>query len=264
MLDPWSLVVRTSRTLASPVYFHLAAKHERRVFECASLILSNTELATKSLRDFYPALSSRFVTIMNGCDDEPLPLPRRKRTFVIAYAGEIYIDRDPRLLFRAVGRVVRDLKLTPEHIFLRFIGGVESLNGVSLYTMADQEGVRSHISLGPRRPYAETLKFLADAKMLVLLPQDSYTAIPAKLFEYLRFPSWVLALAEEDSATGLLLKGSGADLVRPDDLEHMIDVIRRRYLEHADGVEPTPIAKQGNFDRQSQARMLLRYLDSLT
>ena len=52
--------------------------------------------------------------------------------------------------------------------------------------------------------------------MLVNLPQDSHLCIPSKVYEYMRYAAWLLALEPADSATALLLRDSAADVVGSD------------------------------------------------
>jgi hypothetical protein len=101
------------------------------------------------------------------------------------------------------------------------------------------------------------MEFLAHATMLVSLPLGDNLTIPAKIFEYLRFDAWVLALAEPTSATGLLLELTAADVVAPNDLDGIVAVLRKRYREHAAGVRATRVAAEGRFSRRAQAEVLL-------
>ena len=261
--DPWSQVERISDDFASPLYFKLAAKHERAVLPGASLVATNTAAAHASLGALYPSLADRIVTVMNGSDDDPLPPPRRDRTFVLAYAGTIYLDRDPRPLFRAAAQVVRELALTPDDFSIRFIGDVGNFSGVPIGEMAREAGVADFVQHGPPRPRHEAMRFLADAAMLVSLPQDSDMAIPAKLFEYVRFNAWLLVMAEPESATGRLLAGSAADVVRPTDEPGLAAVLRQRYEQHRAGIVPEPVGADGRFSRRGQAQPLLDRIDAL-
>ena len=92
--------------------------------------------------------------------------------------------------------------------------------------------------------------------MLVSLPQDTVTAVPGKIFEYVRVPAWLLALAEDDSATAQLLSGSAADICPSRDVDAIARVIRTHYTEFVSGIRPTPIGADGRFDREHQAARL--------
>ena len=98
--------------------------------------------------------------------------------------------------------------------------------------------------------------------MLVSLPQDSDMAIPSKIFEYMRYDAWVLALADRDSATERLLRGSAADVVPPRDLEGLAAVLRKRYLQYSRGERPTRLATDPRYSRREQARRLFDAIEA--
>jgi glycosyltransferase involved in cell wall biosynthesis len=259
--DPWSLVQRVPEVYASPLWLRYAKRYERAAIDSAALVIVNTEPHRTSLRRAYPELRAPIVTVTNGYDDEPLPASRRSSRFVIAYAGTVYLDRDPRPLFRAAARVIRERSLTPEQFALIFMGSGNSLGGVTLTDMARDEGIASYVELRPSAPRREALEFLAGASMLVSLPQDSDMAIPSKVFEYMRYDAWLLALASPGSATELLLRGSNADIAERNDIDAMARIIGRRYDEHVQGIVPAPIADDRRFSREQQANLLF---DALT
>ena len=259
--DPWSLVQRVPEVFASPLWLHYAKRYEREAIDSAALVIVNTEPHRNALRRAYPVLRAPIITVTNGYDDEPLPDSRRTARFVIAYAGTVYLDRDPRPLFRAAARVIRERSLTPEQFALIFMGSGDSLGGVSLIDMARDEGIESYVELRPSAPRRAALEFLAGATMLVSLPQDSDMAIPSKVFEYMRYHAWLLALASPGSATELLLRGSNADIAERNDIDAMARIIGRRYDEHVQGIAPAPIADDRRFSREQQANLLF---DALT
>lgn len=261
--DPWSMQERVGEQMASPVWFRLAEHYERLAVDAAALIAMNTDPSRDAMRARYPEAAERIITVRNGCDDDPLPRVRRDDGFSIRFAGEIYIDRDPRLVFRACARVVRELNLTPRDLRLEFIGDVSHFQGLPLEEIARREGLVGFVETGPFRPRDQALAFLAGAAMLLSLPQDSHLAVPAKIFEYLRFDAWLLVLAHEHSATAQVLRGTDADVVAPGDVDEMARVIRHRYEQFARGERPRALAAGGSFDRRIQAELLLDRIAAL-
>jgi hypothetical protein len=257
MRDPWSLVERVPEHFGSPVWLALARRFERRTVADAAIIATNTEPFRRAMSARYPHARARIMTVMNGYDEGAVPRSDHGHRFVIGYAGAIYLDRDPRPLFRAAACVVHELKLTPADFGIEFIGHVASFGSSTLTELAREEGLDGYVTVGRRLPHRAVMEFLSKAAMLVSLPQDSDLAIPAKIFEYMRFDAWLLALASPESAVGLLLDGSGADVVRPDDVDALTAVIRQRVLEHRNGVRPTCLARDDRFSRRSQACRLL-------
>jgi hypothetical protein len=255
--DPWSLQEYVVGQMASPVWFRLAERYERAAIRQSSVVALNTDPLRDAMLAKYPELRDRAITVRNGCDNERLPKVDKGSRFTIRFAGEIYIDRDPRLVFRAAGRVVRDLALTPREFGFQLIGLVEMFQGVPLTEIARQEGLGGFVETGPYRPRAEALEFLAGASMLLSLPQDARMSIPAKIYEYIQFDAWLLVLARSESPTAALLRGTDADIIAPDDVDRMSEVIRRRYEQFARGERAQPVAASGQFDRVHQARILL-------
>ena len=257
MRDPWSFVERVPEHLASPVWLAFAKRFERRAVADATIIATNTEPFRRAMCDRYPNARARIMTVMNGCDEEAVPPSHHGRRFIIGYAGAIYLDRDPRPLFHAAARVVHDLNLTPADFGIEFIGHVESYGSSRVSDVAREEGLDGYVTIGSRLPHRAVMEFLARAAMLVSLPQNSDLAIPAKIFEYVQFDAWLLALATPESAVGLLLEGSGADVVAPEDVDGLTAVIRERVLQHRNGIRPTRISQDGRFSRRTQACRLL-------
>jgi hypothetical protein len=261
MRDPWSLSERVPEGVASPLWFRLAQRYEAEVVGQAALIVANTETAREALAVAYPEARHRLITAMNGSDDDPIPSSRFGHRFTIAYAGTIYLERHPRSLFQAAAAVVGELGLTPADFGIDFIGA----DGPGyLLEMARQEGVAAFVSSGPARSHGQALEFLASAPMLVAFPGWDRLAVPAKIFECVRFDAWLLALTEPGTAMDRLVRGIGADVVRPNDTAAIAAVIRRRYEEYRRGGRPVRAVPDDRFSRRVQAGILLDAVAELT
>jgi hypothetical protein len=255
MRDPWCAVEVMPHELASRTWFNLAARHEARCIRAARVISTTTEALRRDIVDRYPEVKDRVTTIMNGADRQTIPEVSRGRTFTIAYAGNLYVGRDPRNLFRAVAKVTRELSLTPDDFTVEFMGGVDFARR-PIGDIASDIGVGAFVKTTPARPHKESLRFLAGATMLVSLPQYAHLAIPAKVFEYVQFDAWLLVLAEPESATALLFRDSSADVVEPNDVDGIAAAIKRRFEQHRCGEQPVAVNNDGRFDRARQAARL--------
>lgn len=262
MRDPWASPENMPRALAGRTWMRLTHRYESRCIEQACRVVANTEPARLDLCVRYPSLSGKFATVLNGADpiDVPDPVVTRPNRFTIRYAGNIYFGRDPGPLLKAVARVAHDLDLSPDAFGVEFLGGGE-LARTSIAAAAAETGSSAFVTCLPARPRNEALEFLAGATMLVALPQYARLAIPAKVFEYVQFKAWLLVLADRDSATELLFRESGADLVEPNDVSGIAARIRCRYEQFRAGVRPNPLNADGRFDRSRQAEAMLRLLD---
>ncbi len=262
MRDPWSLQPWLRESVASPLWYRRAESCEAECIAEAKLIVANTQPAHAALAAAYPGARTRIITVMNGSDDDPLPPHRHADRFTIGYAGTIYLDRDPLLLFRAAAKVIESEKLTPEQFGVDILGRFAAEEHVPLLGMATREGIANYVSVEPPRPQQAALEFLAGATMLVIFPGSNTLAIPAKVFEYIRFDSWLLTIAEPASGIAQLLRGSTADVVEPR-VDAVAAAIVARYRDHIAGVRPTRVAVDDRFSRTAQARLLLDAIDEL-
>jgi hypothetical protein len=262
--DPWSLIERWNESVASPWTPRIAYRHERTALREAALVVMNTEPAREAMQALYPEHAARILAVTNGFDDdEALPPSPAGERFRVAYAGTIYLDRNPLMLFRAAARVIQELGLDPKDFAIELMGQVESLDGLSLEQIAETVGIGAFVRVHAPGTRQAAAHFLATANLLVSLPQDSHMAIPSKVFEYMRYEASLLALAEPQSATAQILRGTLADVVRPDDLDALAGVLRRRYLEYREGRRPERIASDQRFSRRTQAARLFAAIDGL-
>jgi hypothetical protein len=141
--------------------------------------------------------------------------------------------------------------------------GDAAYGGVPLATIARESGLGDYFEALPMRPRAEALEMLRAAAMVVVLPQQHVHSIPGKVFEYVQLQAWLLVLSETGTATELVLRHSGADVVAPDDVDGLRRVIVRRYRDRQAGARPVPINSNGRFDRGRQAALLLDALDRI-
>ena len=269
MRDPWSLGRRTGRELDSRLWWVLARHFERRAVRDASLVIANTEMFRIALCRRYPELAERTLTVMNGSDDDPLPPREVTERFVVAYAGSMYWDRDPRPLFRAAAIVIRQLGLRPDQFAVELMGDVRLAEGVFVEEIARSEGIADYVHLHDDDTRQRAMEFLARADLLVSLPlvvsgtsreTEVDITVPAKIFEYMRFDAWILALADPGSATSEFLRDTTADVAAPHDVAGIADVLLRRYRDRANGIRPRAI-EDGRFSRRTQGLHLLDALE---
>jgi hypothetical protein len=264
MRDPWSLVERLAAVFASLSWYRVAEKYEGVVVSRAGLIVTNTTAHEHALRAIYPQAAGHITTVMNGFDEDVSLEPGHGDRFVIAYAGTVYLDRDPTILFRAAATVIRELSLTPDEISIELMGHVHTHDGVSTEAIAAAEGLDGFLRIHPPRSHADMLRFLAGSAMVVSLPQDSEMAVPSKIFDYMQVPSRILALAREVSATGQLLRNSEALVVAPDDLHGVAQAIRDEFQKFRQGLRPARLGADARFSRREQAARLFHRLEMIT
>jgi glycosyltransferase involved in cell wall biosynthesis len=262
MRDPWSDASAMPEDLESTAWARAAKIHEDRCVAAADLVVVTSQAHAHLQESKYARIRGRVRTVMNGADRDPIPASDPGNRFVVAFAGMIYLGRNPRPLFRAAARVIRETRATPQQFGVEFLGD-DACDGVPLTTIAAEEGLGDHFSSTPFRPRREAMSFLSRASVLVSLPLNTTMTLPAKLFEYIRFDAWLLALATPDSATAQLLRDTGADVVEPNDVDGIARALRARYDAFSRGDRPVAINRSGRFDRSTQAGHMFDAIDEL-
>lgn len=260
MRDLWSLAPRLHEHVASPMWFRIAERYERRAVARASLVVANNEPARRALIQAYPKAAEHIITVLNGADDYPLPATHHDGCFRIRFAGTIYIKSDVAALLSAVRTVTDDLRLSPDDLQVELIGPETA----PIAALAQTQHIENYVAVGPLLPHAAALEFLAGASMLVIFSGFGAVTLPAKTFEYVRFAAWILAQGESGSALDLMLEGTEADVVPPSDVAATAAAIRRRVEQYRAGVRPSPVVSDDRYSRARQADILFDALDAIT
>jgi len=240
-------------------------RHERSTLERAALIITNTAAAERALSDRFPHLRNRIRSIPNGSDVEPESAISRSRPtqFQIAHAGSLYLDRDPRPFLRAVGRVREKLALGPDDLRVVFMGATARVAGRLLTEHAAEAGLEGLFEERPPGTRDEARQLLRESAMAVAFQGETRTQVPAKVFEYVAFPVWLLALVGAESATGDLLADSDAIVLDIDDEAGTERAIERCVQRFRAGESARPVGWDGRFSRARQAERLIAELQQL-
>lgn len=260
--DPWSQRRRLPAPLASPLWLALARRHERPAVRRASLVVANTDDLRRALAEAYP--QATVMTAMNGLDDDIITPRGAGDRFVIAYAGALYLDRDPRPLFAAAARIIERRRLTPAQFGILLVGDVATYENRPMSALAADAGIEAFVTVMPRQPRGAMFALLADAAVLLSLQQDSAYAVPSKVFEYLQFEAWTVAITGPDTPTARVLEGVEADVVPPGDAAALEQVLDRRYGKWSAGERPGRPRGSERLQRRAQARKLFDAIDGIT
>ncbi len=260
--DPW-----TGGSLAESAWQRRTerelAREECRIIGEAALTITNTESARQALAKRFPGVSKRIVAIPNGSDLplQPKPNAARREPFHVVHTGSLYLDRDPRPFLYAVAEVCRRRSLAPSDFHVTFMGPLVSIEGDSLLECEEKAGIGSIVSVLPLGTRDQARALLQSATMAVAFQGATPTQIPAKVFEYVAYPLWLLALVGAESATGELLEGTDAIVLELDDTAGIERAIEQAFDEHARTGRPEPIGASPRFSREYQARVLLQRLE---
>lgn len=259
--DPWAPLAE----LTDVTHFDVSVRYESATLRAARLIIANTGLMRDDLARRFPDLQDRIVAIPNGSDLVPLPVPPfvAGEPFVIAHAGALYLDRDPRPLLRAIARLSSEGLIAPDNFRTVFMGGNPVVAGKSLDEWGREYGLGTLLEVRERGTRDEARQLLRSAAVAVAFQGQTTSQIPAKVYEYVSFPAWLLALVGTSSATASLLSGSEALVLAIDDEAGIAAALRTCIAQFRQSGRPAPAGADGRFGRNVQAARLIELLNAL-
>ena len=236
--DPWFEEIAEPGAPAGRLFRAIDRRLEAHVVADASHVVSTTEDVRGMLMARYPALPrGKFSVIANGYDEQDFAaLPMQTGTptdrLTLVHAGSINPHfRDPVPLLAALRHAADAGALDATRIRLRFLGGGAYAESTELRQAIAAHGLVDSVETVPRLPYAQGLRELAAADVLVLLQasEDTRALVPAKLYEYLRLRKPVLALTLPGEVSALLATTAGGFAVDPADSAQLVQVLTTLY-----------------------------------
>ena len=227
---PWVADFRDPMTYGSPQSIQrktAIADLESQIIQNASAYIFATGRIEDVYKQYYPQVSHRnsFV-IENGYDEDlfasistranELRDPSGELTFL--HNGYLYgEERNPTYFLRALRSLIEEGALE-ESSFRAILQGDRDQ---SYSDFVDEIGLEERVEFRNTVPFLQSVQSLGDADILLLIQGRKYrNQIPSKVYEYLAARKPILALTDEDSATGDLLKDIPWSLIAPiDDVE---------------------------------------------
>jgi len=217
---PWVLDLRNPMSQDDyphdPLVRRVWTSIERACMRRASRVILTAEATRRMYLERYPDLLTpeMCILISNGYDEEDLadlqistPAPAG-RPIRLVHSGLIYpLERDPRPMFSAVGRLKKMGRLSAEKVQIVFrASGAEDL----YRKLLAERDIEDLIVLEPHMPYRQALQECADADGLLLFQAGKFDMqIPAKTYEYLRIGKPIFALTTHTGDTAALLRQVG-------------------------------------------------------
>lgn len=182
---------------------------ERACLRSADRVVSVTEAAAALLRARLADDGDKVLAIRNGIElpnGSPPGLPPGNGR--ILYVGNLYHARDPRPFLRAVANLRSDGRL-PRGAGVDFVGNCNHYQGVDLGRFVADAGLADIVRLHAPVPHSACLDMIREASVLLLLAQNQPLQVPNKLYEYLGSGRPILAVADADGETALMLQEAG-------------------------------------------------------
>jgi len=276
---PWVLDLRDPMSQDDyphdPLVRRVWTSIERACMRRVSRVIFTAEATRQMYLKRYPDLLTpeMCILISNGYDEEdfadlqistPGPVPTG-RPIRLVHSGLIYpLERDPRPMFSAVGRLKKMGRLSAEKVQIVF----RAPGSEDLYRkLLAERDIEDLITLAPHMPYRKALQECADADGLLLFQAAKFDMqIPAKTYEYLRIGKPIFALTTHTGDTAALLRQvRGATIVDIASEDEIYEGLSTFTQVVRAGTHPLPNQFGIRlYTRQAQAGQLAKVLDSLT
>ncbi len=264
--DPWSGFLSTPDRWFIPRA--IDERLERAVFNDADAVEAAWRGILKDVLGKVPDIDQKkLVYHPNGYDSEDYPILKNQKNkrFTVTYTGSMYGKRNPKTFLQAVEELVRDGKVNPGKIRLKFIGRF----GSEVREMLERSSIHDSIELVSYLPHSESVEALLRSDALLLIVDEaagSDEIVPGKVFEYIGAQRPIIALAPEGAIAGLM-RETRSGLVAPN---QDIPAIKAAFIECYDNfLYHKPKFEQDReavkrYDRREITRQLAALLDALS
>jgi hypothetical protein len=192
-----------------------AVKHCRKIiFTAPGAIKLYKERFPDVAEDVWQLIPNGFDQTMFDDLEIPAPINDPEKPIRLLHAGIVYpSERDPSALFKAISELKYEQKINAKQLQLWLRGTAHDDHYRDKIAELNIDDI---VQLKPGVTYKKALQEMLEVESLLLLQaKNCHYQIPAKAYEYIKARKPVLALTEDDSDTGQVIKGSGAALIAP-------------------------------------------------
>jgi glycosyltransferase involved in cell wall biosynthesis len=210
-----------------------------------------------------------FATIRNAFDAEDFVQPGKhlsKDRFNIVYTGMAVVgepSHNPDTFFESVKKAVEMDDGLRRDLCVTFVGNMDPQSKA----LISELGIAPWVKAVPYCPHLESIQYLLEADVLLLIVKEHGSIVTGKIFEYIGARKPVLALVVPDGEAAWLLQkaGSGvlADWNDPTDIASKIITLYHKWQER-DLTVSVDSAFIATLTRKNMTRLLVNVLDGVT
>ena len=209
--DPWTQIDFYDQ-------LHLTQWADARHKKMEKDVLKNAdEVVTVSWHwaDDLKKIGGREVTVItNGYDEDDYKTSRPvvDEKFSLTHVGSINADRNPKMLWVALGELCKMNEAFRNELLIRLVGK----NDVSVYDDIERNGLTANLERIDYLPHAQIAPVQQRSKVVLLPINDTPNVmgiIPGKIFEYLAAQRPILVIGKEDGDSARIVRESGAGVI---------------------------------------------------
>ena len=228
--DPWTTIGYHKELKLSKRAADKHVKLESQVLNSADKIIT-TSFTTK--KEFEAITKKPIHVITNGYDVETIEKPKLDDKFTISHIGSLLSKRNPRILWKALKELLKEIPSFKNDFQLQLIGKVsdEIKDTITEFKLNDHVTYLGYVS------HQEALKYQRSSQMLLLIEIDSYETIgiiPGKVFEYMAAERPIIAIGPDEADVSKIIKetntGNYFNYEEKEELKNYILISYNNYL----------------------------------
>lgn len=237
--DPWTDIYYYDDLLHTKLAKEMDAQLEREVLEGADEIISVSQPINDTFLKKSDKLNpNKFHVIPNGFDESDFDsrVKSNLSCFYIAYVGTIAANYRPAILFSAINRLIKEMKLGRNSVCLNMVGSSSS-SVINLIKESSLEHLTEFIG---HVDHQSAIEFMQKANALLLIIPDvpnNEGILTGKLFEYLACKKPIIGLGPSNGkAREILQQCNAGNLFERNQEEELYDALRNIYLDWKNGI----------------------------
>lgn len=260
--DPWTKMYTFKYMNNTFLTTFLHKRMERNVVRSADAVVVVTNL----MRDEFLELGPRRIEVItNGYDASDFEnlLEKVEEKFTITYTGLFVKDRNPSVLWRILGEMIREVPGFGEDLSIRIIGHTDN----SVWQEISENALDNYLVNMDYMPHNEVVKWQQRARVLLLAGGQEPEAkgiLTGKFFEYLAARRPILSFGPIGGDMDVALKECEAGAMFDySDYAGAKAWIEREYELYKKGEIYIPSGKIENYSREGLCRRMSALLDEI-
>lgn len=224
--DPWTTIGYHKQLKLTEKSQQKHKDLEKQVLNTADQIIVTSSVTKK---EFQNLTSKPIEVITNGYDKESVGVVALDSEFSIAHIGSLLSKRNPKLLWKILGELVKENQGFSNDFKLKFIGAVSEgvLKSISNNNLSDYVNKVGYVS------HKEAIGSQFKSQVLLLIEIDSEETkciIPGKLFEYMVSNRPIISIGPKGSDVEKIIKETNTgNYFYYEDYESLKSIILTHY-----------------------------------
>jgi len=235
--DPW---------VDSPYFSDFGSLHRRIIQKLESLVIQHADAITFAsgyIKEMFVKKYTKLVAkksfVAPNCYDAsiyPAYQEKKGRTakFTLTYTGKFYGIRSPAPLLQALKIILETSPSISQEIQVLIVGELDA----EYRALISKLGVEKIVSVVEMVPYHESLEYMSDADVLLLVDAPSEgpsVFLPSKLLDYIALNKPILGITPLEGASADVIRAAGGIVVSPHDVKGIAAQIQRLYKRYQSG-----------------------------